>query len=323
MDKLLTITVPSYNVEKYLEETIPTFLRKEVLDDIEILLVNDGSKDNTAVIGKKLEESYPGTVFLVNKENGGHGSTINKGIELAHGKYFKVVDGDDWVDSDEFVKYIELLRKTDTDLVMTPYKTVNQDSGEVILQTFTGIKYNFEYDFAGIIETLGDQYQMHSTTFKTEILRKIPKISEHCFYVDQEYILYPLQYLKNVIFYDCPIYQYRIGNADQSVSRKNQQKNRNMHRRVIENLMNYANDSKLSDVINNFLEKRLVGLCCTQMVIYLSMEPSDEIEKEFVDFSDMVKTKNRRIYEQIPGTKMKLLRLSNNKFYKLMSKMTK
>ena len=322
MEKILTITIPSYNVEKYLEETIPTFLDPEILDDIEILIVNDGSKDNTAEIAKKFEDLYKGTVFLVNKENGGHGSTINKGIELANGKYFKVVDGDDWVDTTVFVEYVNTLKQIDADVIMTPFKTVNQDSGEVKLETFNQIEFWKEYDFPSAIEILGDQYQMHSTTFKTEILKKIPKITEHCFYVDQEYILYPLPYLEKLLFLDLPIYQYRIGNAEQSMNIKNKQKNRAMHRRVIEDIIKNM-DGKLQGKAKTFLDERLTGLCCTQLLIFLSMETSKEVKEELIDFSNMLKKSKKEIYEEIPGTKMKLLRMSNNKLYGIVSKMTK
>ena len=101
MDKILTITVPAYNVEMYLDSILPTFLDDQILDVIEIFIVNDGSEDKTKEIGQRYVDQYPGIVYLIDKENGGHGSAINKGIELATGKYFKVVDGDDWVDTKE------------------------------------------------------------------------------------------------------------------------------------------------------------------------------------------------------------------------------
>ena len=100
VEKILTITVPSYNVEKFLENTLDSFVDERVLDAIEVLVVDDGSKDRTAEIGKGYEAKYPGTFRVISKENGGHGSTINRGIKEARGKYFKVVDGDDWVDKD-------------------------------------------------------------------------------------------------------------------------------------------------------------------------------------------------------------------------------
>ena len=91
MNKILTIVIPAYNVENYLDEILPTFLDNELLNDIEIIIVNDGSKDNTAIIASEYEKKYPQTVVLIDKENGGHGSTINSGIKHANGKYLRVI----------------------------------------------------------------------------------------------------------------------------------------------------------------------------------------------------------------------------------------
>lgn len=131
MEKILTVTVPSYNVEKFLENTLDSFVDERVLDDIEVLIVDDGSKDKTAEIGRKYEEKYPDTFRVISKENGGHGSTINRGIGEAKGKYFKVVDGDDWVDQDGFAELIQRLKTCDADYVFTNYYEVNDVTGEL------------------------------------------------------------------------------------------------------------------------------------------------------------------------------------------------
>lgn len=111
MNKILTITVPSYNTEKYIDECMPFLLDDSIVDDIEILVVSDGSKDKTVEVATKWSEKYPQTIRVIEKENGGHGSTINRGILEARGKYFKVVDGDDWVKTDNLVKLVDFLKK--------------------------------------------------------------------------------------------------------------------------------------------------------------------------------------------------------------------
>ena len=265
MSKILTITIPSYNVEPYMNEVLPTFLDPAVMDKIEILIVNDGSKDGTAALGKEYEAKYPGVITLVDKENGGHGSTINKGIELATGKYFKVVDGDDWVDTAAFVKFVNFLEKTDSDVVATPHYRVNEETKEKELRGFEGVEYEKEYRVDDVLLTLRDKYQMHNLTFKTDIVRKIPKISEHCFYVDVEYIMYPLKYLETISFLNEAVYQYRVGNANQSVSTQNFMKNRNMHKHVIGNVLKYYETEELSAAKKEFLKKRISLLIDTQI----------------------------------------------------------
>lgn len=309
MEKILTVTIPSYNVEKYLPEIIPTFLAPEILGEIEILIVNDGSKDRTAEIAGQFEKDYPNTIRLVDKENGGHGSTINKGIELAQGKYFKVVDGDDWVDTEQFVRYVKRLKELDQDIVLTPFNRVNIDSGEIEKKTLSGISFDTEYSVSTLLRLLGDSYCMHSTTFKTSVLKQIRPIDEHCFYVDQEYIAFPLPYAETAVCLDCTIYQYRVGNNEQSVSMQSFQRNREMHFRVIRTLLEFLDEISCGGEIRSFLRSRIAGLCKRQIEIYYSMDVSREVSRELTVFLTYVK-EHSDLYSMIPGKKARILRIS-------------
>ncbi len=320
MSKILTITIPSYNVEPYMNEVLPTFLDPAVMDKIEILIVNDGSKDGTAALGKEYEAKYPGVITLVDKENGGHGSTINKGIELATGKYFKVVDGDDWVDTAAFVKFVNFLEKIDSDVVATPHYRVNEETKEKELRGFEGVEYEKEYRVDDVLLTLRDKYQMHNLTFKTDIVRKIPKISEHCFYVDVEYIMYPLKYLETISFLNEAVYQYRVGNANQSVSTQNFMKNRNMHKHVIGNVLKYYETEELSAAKKEFLKKRISLLIDTQIRIYLCFEPSDEIKQELLEFYHNVKNTDPTLLDMLEGKIFKLLKVGDCSLYNMIAR---
>lgn len=315
MEKTLTVTIPSYNVEKYLPEIIPTFLAPEILGEIEILIVNDGSKDRTAEIAGQFEKDYPNTIRLVDKENGGHGSTINKGIELAQGKYFKVVDGDDWVDTEQFVRYVKRLKELDQDIVLTPFNRVNIDSGEIEKKTLSGISFDTEYSVSTLLGLLGESYQMHSTTFKTSVLKQIRPIDEHCFYVDQEYIVFPLPYAKTAVCLDFTIYQYRVGNNEQSVSMQSLQRNREMHFRVIRTLLEYVGQADCSEEGKAFMKFRIAGMCAKQVEIYCAMAVCKETYAELRNFLRYMKEKSD-LYSLIPGRKAQLLRW-NTRFYYL------
>ncbi len=123
---ILSILIPVYNTEKYIRRCMDSLLVPEVNDDIEVLVVSDGSKDDWVHIVKEYVERYPDTVVLVGvKENGGHGSTINVGIEKARGKYFRVLDSDDWFNTTEFVKFVTRLKDEDADLVVCDYRKEN------------------------------------------------------------------------------------------------------------------------------------------------------------------------------------------------------
>ncbi len=110
MKKILTVVIPAYNIEKYIENCLDSFVIPEVLEDLEVLIVNDGSKDRSADLAAAYEKRYPNSFRVINKENGGHGSTINRGLLEASGKYFKVVDGDDWVEREAFLRLMDCLK---------------------------------------------------------------------------------------------------------------------------------------------------------------------------------------------------------------------
>ena len=119
--KLLTIVIPTYNTERYLARCLDSLLTEEVLKELEILVVNDGSRDGSLAIARDYAARYPDTVTVIDKENGGHGSTINTGLQAATGRYFRVLDSDDWFDTCNFIKYFRALRHCREDVVITPY----------------------------------------------------------------------------------------------------------------------------------------------------------------------------------------------------------
>src|SRR5699024_9616591 len=146
---VLSIVVPAYNVEKYLEKCIVSLLNYEESYKTEVIVVNDGSTDRTSEIAKKMAAVSNGIVKVIDKENGGHGSTINAGLKDATGKYFRLIDGDDWVDSGELEKLVSILEKEDADLVLTKgsYAYIEKSLFETIVNYDTleeGRKYHFE-----------------------------------------------------------------------------------------------------------------------------------------------------------------------------------
>lgn len=242
MNKILTLTIPSYNMEKYIENCLNSFIDERVLNDIEVIVVNDGSKDNTLKIAKTYEEKYPDTFIVVDKENGGHGSTINKGIELAKGKYFKVIDSDDWVDTEEFVKYVEFLKTVNVDYLITNYTEQYEDTLESLEQKVAS-KYIQDKVIAieNVLSNTNGMLPMHSATYKTKILKENQiKLYEKCFYVDVQYNLFPIEYVQNCICKNYNVYQYRLGRAGQSVSGEGFLKHINDHRRVVLSTLEYC-----------------------------------------------------------------------------------
>lgn len=318
MEKVLTIVIPAYNVENYLNETIPHYFDERVLSDIEILIVNDGSKDGTLALANQFHEKYPKSIFVIDKENGGHGSTINAGIVAASGRYFKVIDGDDWVDTESFVKLVKVLKQIDVDLVLTPFERVIEGTEKKEPVTFGQVEYDKVCNFDEVVSQLGDGYQIHSVTFRADILKRIPTISEHCFYVDQEYVLYPIRFVKTVYFMNVFVYQYRIGTAGQSMAIANLQKNRKMHEKVTMNIVRYAEEMKFSENLQTFMNARAAGLVYKTLKILLSM--GNNSKEEWTEFAKVLKEHYPSIYQQVPGKKAALLRMTNNALYGVLAK---
>lgn len=221
MPKLLTISIAAYNVEKTIEECLDSFLPCKHLNDLEILVINDGSHDRTVEIVSGYEKKYPGIIKLVNKENGGHGSTINKSLSLATGKFYKVIDGDDWVEPAELDKLCVCLKSTEAELVINDYMEVYPDHKRRV-SLRNGYDCGKVYAFDDLLVDAGhlrDMFAMHSCTILTQRLRDVHmQITEHCFYADTEYVYFVELAARTVLFNDSCAYQYRLGQSGQSVS---------------------------------------------------------------------------------------------------------
>ncbi len=240
--KLVTICVPGYNVERYLERCIRSLLDHEFSAETEILIIDDGSRDHTPDIAKVFETQYPGIVRLIQKENGGHGSTINCAISEGVGKYFMVVDGDDWIDGKQFSQVLEKIKNgsIDTDIISSNYHEVNMESGESTPWIQQG---NIEYDKAfsfDEIDVKNVYFTLASTMFRLSLLREVDKpLQEHTFYVDVEYIMFPIPYVKTVMFVENFIYKYCRGNAEQSVHIPTMVNRYDHHERVLQRVLDY------------------------------------------------------------------------------------
>lgn len=228
--KLLSIAVPSYNSEKFLANTLTSLLGYE---DVEVIIINDGSKDNTLKIANEFKEKYPDYFKVIDKENGGHGSGLNAAYKIAEGLYFKCCDSDDTLDRDgmlNLLSKIKELKEKDSlpDLFLADYVSVYSNHNK---ETVCGLKRFFKHNVLRKYEDLRPlpftQYLMiHMTFVKTEILKKNNmKLVEKTFYEDNEFVYFVMGNINTMYYLDKPIYRYSLGDAGQSVSIPNMQKN--------------------------------------------------------------------------------------------------
>lgn len=300
MEKVLSVSVAAYNVENCLEKCLESFIKSAVLQDIEILVIDDGSKDKTAEIALKYQRMYPNSIRLISKKNGGHGSTINKGILEASGKYFKIVDADDWVEIDGINNLVNYLKSSEADMVLNTFYKVNAFSlqKEIINPiTSNGMDSHRIYEFDSVCSRFS--LYMHAITFKTKVLKAMgPIIDENCFYVDTEYTVFPIKSVDNVVFLDFPVYDYLLGTATQSMNIANMIKRREQHLRVTKRLIDYYNHefSSLSGEKQELIRRRVESVIRMQFSIYLSMEGASSYQ-EVIDFDRWLDENNPDLYK--------------------------
>lgn len=216
MDKILTIVIPTYNMEKYLRKCLDSLIidDKELFGKLEVLVVNDGSKDSSSAIAHEYQDNYPNVFRVIDKENGNYGSCVNRGLKEANGKYIKILDADDYFDTKNFEMYLQYVKNIEVDLVLNDCILVNQNKKKlqkwsIIIDTFQEL--NFHYDFAP---------QMHCVTYCTEILRQINYAqSEGISYTDQEWVFYPMAAIKTVYYIPLVLYYYLMGREGQTMDK--------------------------------------------------------------------------------------------------------
>lgn len=223
--KLLTFAIPCYNSQDYMENCIKSLLPGG--DDVEILIIDDGSKDSTGDIADAYEKKYPGIIRAIHQVNGGHGEAVNAGIRNATGLYFKVVDSDDWVDEEAYKKILDKLRELTgsnqtLDMFIANYVYEKEGAHHKKVMHYTNLPQNQIFTWNDVSRFRKGQYiLMHSVIYRTKLLRECGlELPKHTFYVDNIYVYKPLPSVKTLYYMDVDFYRYFIGREDQSVNEK-------------------------------------------------------------------------------------------------------
>lgn len=317
--KVLSVAVPCYNSEAYVEKCVDSLIPGG--DRIEIIIVNDGSKDRTQEIGEKLVKKYPGIVKLVNKENGGHGDAVNFGLANAEGMYFKVVDSDDRVDKNSLLEILNVLEEhsepeTQLDMIIANYVYDKDGSKHKKVMKYTGmIPQNKVIGWNDVRYVIKGHYLlMHSLIYRTEVLRECGlQLPKHTFYVDNIFAYQPLPYVRRIYYINTNFYWYYIGRADQSVnesvmiSRIDQQLKVNHMMLDQYDLFDATRipDKRLRKYMYNYLEI----ITTISSVLALKSGTEENLEKKRLLWED-IKKKDKRLYQKmrhgIMGTVMNL-----------------
>lgn len=223
--KLLSIVIPAYNMENYLTKNVSNLIKAKDIDKIEIIIVNDGSTDSTLSIAKCFQEKAPKSIIVIDKKNGHYGSCLNAAIKIAKGKYFRILDADDWFETDSLNQFMEKLSHADSDLVVTlrVEHLIGRDGKfKSKYIPIKDVEYGKEYDAKTFhIKRYSDnvEFNMHSMTYKTDIIRKAGLVlPEGVCYTDLLYCLIPISSINTLVVYDIYLYNYLVGREGNSTN---------------------------------------------------------------------------------------------------------
>lgn len=300
MMKYISFVVPCYNSEDYMKKCIDSLLVGG--NDVEILIIDDGSIDNTGKIADSYEKKYPGIVRAIHQKNGGHGAGINTGLKYAKGKYFKVVDSDDWVDRRALKKALKLVKKIDSDLIVMNYVYTYADGRDDHAISFGNVfKADKEITWSDTGRFKITQYlSLHSLMYKKRVLDEAKvKLPKHVFYEDNLFIYLPMPYTKTIYYLDVDFYRYFIGRADQSVQ-IDQLINKSSHQVLVSKEV--CNKYDLSEIKDKKLRKIMQRECAFLMaigVVFSRLSNSDEGEEQYKELWRSVKEGNPKLYRRI------------------------
>ncbi len=306
--KLLSVTVPCFNSQEYMEKCIDSLLKGG--EDVEILIVDDGSTDKTAQIADEYAKRYPSVIKAIHKENGGHGSAVNTGIDYAQGLFFKVVDSDDWVKESAYMEILHTLKElsgADKVLDMLISNYVYEKEGEKVKRVIRFphvLPENeiFTWNEVGHFRK-GRYLLMHSVIFRTKLLRECKiRLPEHTFYVDNLFVFEPLPYVKNMYYLDVNFYRYFIGREDQSVNEKVMIKRIDQQIRVNKLMMDYICENKAKVYANRHLKKYMLNyldiITTVSSIMLICSETEENLEKK-KELWEYLKKKDPAVFRKL------------------------
>ena len=307
MDKILTLIVPSFNVEKYLDRCLSSLIvNDKQMTLFEVLVINDGSTDKTSEIARSYESRFPDTFRLIDKENGHYGSCINRGLLEAKGIFIKVLDADDAFDQpvfDTFLSFLSDLRTDDVDLVISGYCEVTEEGYRKKDHPFS------DYPSSATVKDISesDQYEwfIHALTYRTSCLRKIHYVqTEKIPYTDMEWAFIPMSDVNHIRKFPGSLYLYTLGLATQSVAQDVHAKNLGIEIQVISNILSFfekEKDSLKSDTYA-FLRNRLLIIIRHIYQLYLlTYKRFVPFFMPLVEFDQLLKATDQDLYEGTEG----------------------
>lgn len=297
--KILTIIIPSYNMEALLERCLNSFIAKD-LENLEVIIVNDGSKDNTILIANKYYKLFPEIVVLIDKKNGNYGSCINEALKIAKGKYVKILDADDWFDKNAFLSFYAKIKRVECDLILSDFNhIINEKSCQVK-------KIEISEEIIHSDEILSNKtilnLDMHAMAYRRDMLldngyRQTEGIS----YTDQEWIFYPMEFVQSIFYIKENVYQYYLGREGQTMDPKVEIKKINDKVIILKKMILHYKDLKLGSFENKniFLKYRILEMIKVVYKNYLLLQENDSKISELQDLDYLIGQTLPDVYEEM------------------------
>jgi len=306
--KLLSVAIPCYNSENYMRHAVETLLVGG--EDVEIIIVDDGSSDRTYEIGLELQNAHPGIVRVVHQENAGHGGAVNTGLREATGLYFKVVDSDDWVKEEALLEALATLKGLVADSAAPDMFICNYVYEKVGEKKKRVIHYRncmpqdciFTWDDVSHFRT-GQFILMHSVIYRTKLLKDCGlELPKHTFYVDNIYVYQPLPQVKTMYYKDLNLYRYFIGREDQSVNENNMMKRIDQQLLVTRTIIDLHDLPKLKcRSLRSYMSKYLMIMMTISSVFLIKIGTEEALQKKD-ELWEYLESKNKKMYRDISRT---------------------
>lgn len=305
MEKLLSIIIPTYNMSLYIERCMNSLISSKTIEKLDIIVVNDGSKDDSSEKAKNIAISYPNSIRVIDKGNGNYGSCINTGLKLAKGKYIKILDADDLFDTHNLENVLDIIKELDVDMILTDFKMA-YSNGKSKLISFN-VEPNQVLTFTAVCTSKDFTHLwMHSVMYKTSIVQNINyHQTEGISYTDQEWIFTPLAYVRNIFYIHKVLYLYSLGRVGQTVSTDYLTRNFHHHVICVKNIIKcFCNlPTDIPNPITQLLYTRIFNLTKFIYKGYLLKKYPDE-DNVLRDFDSYLKVNLPKLYANLKNIKL-------------------
>lgn len=308
---VLTVSVAAYNVEQFLERCLDSCVGFAP-GQLDVIVVDDGSTDATGEIADRYAKEYPETFRVIHKENGHYGSTVNASLAIARGKYYRLLDSDDWFDREALDEWLQILSKTNADAVFTSSMRIMEKSGKTIIMDSWAEVPEGDYDLDDLAVEEVPGPGISNLAYRTDFLRDISlSLLEKCNYVDEELRCIPWCHVRKVRVDHIPVYRVLKERDGQNTSFEGLRRSAPDKARMFFHVMECADLGQTgfrTKAQSMAFKVAVINIAAGYYYNMLLPNPSDSIKNDIVRFDSELKGRWPEIYRE-SGRHSRVIRL--------------